>query len=91
MTGASEGIGREFALQLAKKGFNVLVMARNLDKLNQLCLEIGVYESLLKMLSGADGRFSTKRDTGEDCAGACAGLGLFEARGCAVGRVLCRD
>ncbi|KAJ3519481.1 hypothetical protein NM688_g9295 [Phlebia brevispora] len=40
VTGASEGIGREFALQLAKKGFNVLVMARNKDKLNALCAEI---------------------------------------------------
>ena len=41
VTGASEGIGREFALQLAKKGFNVLVMARSKDKLDSLCTEIG--------------------------------------------------
>lgn len=40
VTGASEGIGREFALQLAKKGFNVLVTARSKDKLDSLCAEI---------------------------------------------------
>lgn len=41
MTGASEGIGREYALQLAKKGFNVLVMARNKAALSALVNEIG--------------------------------------------------
>ena len=41
VTGASEGIGREFALQLAKKGFNVLIMSRSKDKLDALCCEIG--------------------------------------------------
>ena len=41
MTGASEGIGREYALQLAKKGFNVLVMARNKAALDALVNEIG--------------------------------------------------
>lgn len=41
MTGASEGIGREFALQLADKGFNVLVSARNATALSALETEIG--------------------------------------------------
>ena len=41
VTGASEGIGREFALQLAKKGFNVLVAARNATALSALTSEIG--------------------------------------------------
>ncbi|PCH43532.1 3-ketoacyl-CoA reductase [Wolfiporia cocos MD-104 SS10] len=40
VTGASEGIGREFALQLAKKGFNVLVSARNSAALDALVTEI---------------------------------------------------
>jgi len=40
VTGASEGIGREFALQLAKKGFNVLVAARNAAALDALVTEI---------------------------------------------------
>ena len=42
VTGASEGIGREFALQLAKKGFNVLIAARNTTSLNNLAEEIGM-------------------------------------------------
>jgi 17beta-estradiol 17-dehydrogenase / very-long-chain 3-oxoacyl-CoA reductase len=41
ITGASEGIGREYALQLAKKSFNVLVLARNKAALNALANEIG--------------------------------------------------
>ncbi|KAI0666631.1 3-ketoacyl-CoA reductase [Trametes maxima] len=40
VTGASEGIGREFALQLAQKGFNVLVSARNASALATLVSEI---------------------------------------------------
>ena len=41
ITGASDGIGREFALQLADKGFNVLIAARNADKLAAVAREIG--------------------------------------------------
>ena len=43
MTGASEGIGREFALQLAQRGFNVVVSARNATALAALVSEIGAY------------------------------------------------
>lgn len=43
VTGASEGIGREFALQLAQKGFNVLVAARNATALSTLTAEIGEF------------------------------------------------
>ena len=41
VTGASEGIGREYALQLAQKGFNVVVSARNASALATLVEEIG--------------------------------------------------
>ena len=41
MTGASEGIGREYALQLVQKGFNVVVSARNASSLATLVSEIG--------------------------------------------------
>ena len=41
VTGASEGIGREYALQLAQKGFNVVVSARNASALATLVSEIG--------------------------------------------------
>ncbi|EJF60386.1 3-ketoacyl-CoA reductase [Dichomitus squalens LYAD-421 SS1] len=40
VTGASEGIGREFALQLAQQGFNVVVSARNASALATLVSEI---------------------------------------------------
>lgn len=40
VTGASAGIGREFALQLAQKGFNILAIARSVDKLEELSQEI---------------------------------------------------
>jgi len=40
VTGASDGIGREFALQLAKAGFNILLVARNDEKLSAVATEI---------------------------------------------------
>ncbi|KAI0259165.1 3-ketoacyl-CoA reductase [Gloeopeniophorella convolvens] len=40
VTGASDGIGREFAVQLAKAGFNVLLAARNQAKLDAVVDEI---------------------------------------------------
>lgn len=41
MTGASDGIGREFAFQLARAGFNVLLVARNKGLLDTTAAEIG--------------------------------------------------
>ncbi|KAI9811498.1 MAG: hypothetical protein M1826_003169 [Phylliscum demangeonii] len=40
VSGASEGIGREFALQLAQKGINVMLIARTESKLRELAQEI---------------------------------------------------
>lgn len=40
VSGASDGIGKEFALQLAKKGFNILLIGRNQEKLEQVESEI---------------------------------------------------
>ncbi|KAF8198042.1 3-ketoacyl-CoA reductase [Pholiota molesta] len=40
VTGATDGIGKEFALQLAKAGFNIIVVARNQELLNQTANEI---------------------------------------------------
>ncbi len=36
VTGASSGMGREFARQLAGGGFNLVVAARRLDRLDEL-------------------------------------------------------
>lgn len=40
VTGASDGIGKEFALQLAGRGFNVLLVARTTSLLNAVGEEI---------------------------------------------------
>ena len=40
MTGASDGIGKEFALQLALQGFNILLISRTESKLNVVSQEI---------------------------------------------------
>ncbi|KZV96285.1 NAD(P)-binding protein [Exidia glandulosa HHB12029] len=40
VTGASGGIGREFALQLAKKGFNVALLGRSTSKLDTVSNEL---------------------------------------------------
>lgn len=40
MTGATDGIGKEFAFQLAKNESNLIIIARNNDKLNQTKQEI---------------------------------------------------
>jgi len=40
VTGASDGIGKALAVQLAGKGFNVILHGRNLEKLNAVSAEI---------------------------------------------------
>lgn len=45
VTGASDGIGKEFALQLAKAGFNIVLVARNKAKLEAVAADIGEYNS----------------------------------------------
>jgi short chain dehydrogenase len=41
VTGATDGIGREFALQLGKAGFNIFLASRSMDKLNAVAAELG--------------------------------------------------
>ena len=40
VTGATSGIGREFALELAKKGFNIVLIARTKENLQTLAKEL---------------------------------------------------
>lgn len=40
MTGASDGIGKQYALQLAKAGFNIILVSRTASKLQTLSTEI---------------------------------------------------
>lgn len=42
VTGASSRIGKEFALQLAKKGYDLVLVARNEKKLEELAKEVNV-------------------------------------------------
>ena len=41
VTGATDGIGKEFAFQLAKAGFNILLVSRTAEKLKTVAAEIG--------------------------------------------------
>ncbi len=41
VTGASEGIGRGYALELARQGLNVVIMSRSREKLLEVASEIG--------------------------------------------------
>lgn len=40
VTGASDGLGKEYAIQLAQKGFNLLLVSRTASKLDTLSAEI---------------------------------------------------
>ena len=40
VTGASDGLGKEYARNLAKEGFNLVLMARDQDKLDVVACEI---------------------------------------------------
>lgn len=41
VTGSTDGIGKEYAKQLAQRGINILLIARNESKLMQVSNEIG--------------------------------------------------
>ena len=40
ITGASSGIGRDMARELSKKGYDLILVARDLDKLNEVKEEL---------------------------------------------------
>ena len=40
ITGASSGIGRDMARELSKKGYDLVIVARSIDKLNELKNEL---------------------------------------------------
>ncbi|KAF3061002.1 Very-long-chain 3-oxoacyl-CoA reductase [Daldinia childiae] len=59
VTGASDGLGKEFAAQLAAKGFNLVLVSRTLSKLEALSQELetkyaGVQTKVLGMDFSAD-------------------------------------
>jgi len=59
VTGASSGLGREFALALVARGYPVLAVARRTERLNALVDDVarrgGLLEPFVADLSTADG------------------------------------
>lgn len=47
MTGASDGIGKEFALQFSKKSFNILLIGRNEEKLKSVTSQMCMFQYLI--------------------------------------------
>ncbi len=54
ITGASSGMGREFAFLLAKEGYDLVVVARRLDRLNDLASEIAKIYPVSVFVIGKD-------------------------------------
>jgi short-subunit dehydrogenase len=54
VTGASEGIGRSFAEELAKLGFEVILVARRTDLLDELAKSLEAQYGVLCPVIGAD-------------------------------------
>ena len=49
ITGASSGIGRDIAKELSKRGYNLVLVARDLDKLNELKSELKTNSEVVSM------------------------------------------
>ena len=49
VTGASSGIGRDLAKELSKKGYDIILVARNEEKLNEVASEIKTKVEVIPM------------------------------------------
>ena len=47
ITGASSGIGKEFANQYAEKGFDLILIARNREAMEQVAREVSVQTEVI--------------------------------------------
>ncbi|MBS7807818.1 SDR family oxidoreductase [Variovorax sp. PCZ-1] len=54
ITGASSGIGLELAKQIAAKGFDVILVARSVDKLQALAMELAAKHGIQARVAAAD-------------------------------------
>jgi 17beta-estradiol 17-dehydrogenase / very-long-chain 3-oxoacyl-CoA reductase len=43
VTGSTDGIGKAYALELARRGVNIVLISRTQQKLDEVAAEIGVY------------------------------------------------
>jgi hypothetical protein len=64
VTGASDGIGREFARALAKEGFKLVLVARRHERLAELEVELGVDSKIVAVdLGTPEGLATLERET----------------------------
>jgi len=60
VTGCTNGIGRGFAEALAKRGFNIVLLSRNLDKLRKLAQQLEQDSKILTKIITAEASKPTK-------------------------------
>lgn len=81
VTGASNGIGREMAIYLSELGYDLVVVARSLDKLKELKdslkTEVTVYEYDLSVLDNCYQLYDKLKDEKIDIVINNAGFGVF--------------
>lgn len=83
ITGASDGIGREFAKELARRGLNLVLIARRADELNALCRDLSARHAVeccslaldLSTPAGCDAVVQFTRELDVGCLVAAAGFG----------------
>lgn len=82
ITGASSGIGREMARELAKRGWDLIIVARRLDRLEKLRSELSLvnvrcYDCDLSQEDECMRLYEDTRDEGVDMLINNAGFGCF--------------
>lgn len=50
VTGSTDGIGKEYAKELAKRGLNIVLISRSIDKLNKIASEIGKSKTIILII-----------------------------------------
>ncbi|KAI0463052.1 hypothetical protein LJB42_003067 [Komagataella kurtzmanii] len=73
VTGASDGIGKEYTLQLAKRGFNVVLVSRTLSKLESVQTEVQTKYNVETKLVSFDASLDSE-ESYQELADAIAGL-----------------
>lgn len=83
VTGASSGLGRDFARKLSKMGYDIIAVARDADGLNRLASELKTNTQVISMdLSSADNcinLYESLKDEDIDIVINNAGFGVFGA------------